>query len=381
MLRRLGLNLLYLVPREVGGTEIAARRLVAALAQQQPELEIVVFCGREAGAELPDPAWPASVRIVTLPVEARRKPLRLAAELALLPAAARHHRVDLLHSYGTTAPLHGPPRVTTVHDLIYHHWPQAFPAPARAGLELVVPLAARRSRRVQVSSQATRDDVVRTLAIPAGRIDVVPLGRGMAEVGEPTAEAQLRERLDLGEATVVLSVAAALPHKNLDGLLTAFAALDVEPAPVLVLTGHAGRISGPLAARAQALGIADRVRFTGWIDAADVEGLYRLATAFAYPSLEEGFGMPVLEAMHRGLPVVCADATSLPEVAGDAALLVDGRDPAALAAALRRVCTEPELRADLVHRGRAQAARFDWSRTAQAALDSYERALADDRRA
>ena len=265
------------------------------------------------------------------------------------------------------------PRVTTVHDLIYHHYPGAFPAPARLGLELVVPLGARRSHRVQVSSHATKDEVVAELKLPSSKVDVVPLGLGMRDVPDPTPEAELRQRLDLGSAPVLLSIAAALPHKNLERLLHAFA--EQDPDTLLVLTGHAGRVTDDLKALATQLGIADRVRFTGWIEDADVEGLYRLATAFAYPSLHEGFGLPVLEAMHRGVPVVCSDATSLPEVAGDAALLVDARDTHALATALHRVLTDPALRTDLAARGPTRAAQFGWDRTARAALDSYAQAL------
>lgn len=373
-MRRLGVNLLYLLPQQVGGTETFARRLIAALAAERPELEIVCFCGREAGAVLPDPSWPGSVRVETLPVDSANKPARLATELLRLPRAAARTGVDLLHSFGTTTPFHSRmPRVTTVHDIIYHHYPGAFPAPARLGLKLVVPPGARRSHRVQVSSHATKDEVVEVLRLRPETIDVVPLGLGMRDVPDPTPEAELRERHALGAAPVLLSIAAALPHKNLERLLHAFAQQD--PGTLLVLTGHAGRVTDTLKALAGTLGIADRVRFTGWLTDQEVEGLYRLATAFAYPSLHEGFGLPVLEAMHRGVPVVCANATSLPEVAGDAARLVDGRDTQALAAALRDVLTDPELRADLAARGPARAAQFGWDRTARAALDSYALAL------
>ena len=218
MLRRLGVNLLYLVPRQVGGTEIYARRLVAALARRLPE--VVVFCGNEAAAAFPDPEWPANVRVVRAPIDAAIKPLRLAAELTWLPAAADHHGVELLHSLGTTAPLHGRAvRVTTVHDLIYEHFPGAFPPAARRGLQLVVPAAARRSARVQVSSEFTKGDVVEHFGLDPEKIDVVPLGLGMRDVPEPTPEAELRERLELGQRPVLLSVNAALPHKNLERLI------------------------------------------------------------------------------------------------------------------------------------------------------------------
>ncbi len=368
MLRRLGVNLLYLVPRQVGGTEIYARRLVAELARELPE--VVVFCGAEAAAELPDPSWPANVRVVRAPVRAAIKPLRLLFELLWLPLAARRARVELVHSLGTTAPLWGPIRVTTVHDLIYEHFPGAFPAAARLGLQLVVPAGARRSRRVQVSSSYTKGDVVEHFGLDPGKVDVVPLGLGMRDVPDPAPEADLRARLELGTVPVLLTVNAALPHKNLERLLRALALVD---GPALALVGHAGRDTERLRALAGELGIAGRVRLTGWLSDEDLEGLYRLAAGFVYPSLHEGFGMPVLEAMRRGTPVACADATSLPEVVGDAALLFDPLSVEAIAAAMRELLAG---RPELVAKGRERAASFGWERTARAAIESYRRALA-----
>jgi glycosyltransferase involved in cell wall biosynthesis len=370
VLRRLGVNLLYLVPREVGGTEIYARRLVGALARERPDLEIVCFTGAEAAAELPDPEWPASVHVARIPVRARIKPLRIAAELSLLPVAARRHGIEVLHSLGTTAPLSGRfVRVTTVHDLIYDHFPGAFPAPARLGLKLLVPAGARRSERVQVSSGATRDEVVERFRLPPGKVDVVHLGLGMRDVTDPTPEGELRARLDLDGRRVLLSVNAALPHKNLERLVRATRELEA----VLVLVGHAGRTSDALRALAVELGVD--MRLTGWLSDQDLEGLYRLADAFVYPSLYEGFGMPVLEAMRRGVPVAAADATSLPEVVGDAALLFDPTSVDAIATAAATLLDDRERAAELVRRGRERAAGFGWDRTARAALESYERAL------
>ena len=374
MLRKLGVNLLYLVPRQVGGTEIYARRLVAALARRLTETELVVFCGSEAAAVLPDPEWPGNVRVVRAPVRAASKPLRLATELAWLPAAADHHGVELLHSLGTTAPLHGRAvRVTTVHDLIYEHFPGAFPAAARLGLKLVVPAGARRSRRVQVSSSFTKADVVEHFGLAPETVDVVPLGLGMRDVPSPTPADELRARLGLGDRPVLLTVNAALPHKNLERLLRALAQV---PEPVLALVGHAGRESERLRALAGELGIAERVRMTGWLGDEDLEGLYRLAAGFVYPSLHEGFGMPVLEAMRRGTPVACADATSLPEVVGDAALLFDPYSVEAIAEAAGTLLRGGSRTEELVARGRERAAGFGWERTAEAAIASYTRALA-----
>ena len=378
MLTHVGLNLLYLVPGKVGGTEIYARRLIDALAHAHPETRFTAFCGQEAAPVLRAAGWPANVRVQELPVRCAVKPLRIAAELALLPAFATRAHVDVLHSMGTTTPVHGTPRrVVTVHDLIYDLYPGSFPWPARYALKAIVPVGARRAARVQADSQAGKDEIVARLRVPAERVDVVHLGFGMNQIERFTDAERLRSDWQLGERAVLLSVAAALPHKNLDRLLRAFAALE-RGDPILVFVGHAGRDMDRLRELADELGVAARVRFTGWISDEDLEGMYRLASAFVYPSMHEGFGMPVLEAMARGVPVACADATSLPEVAGDAAAMFDPRSVEDMVGAVRSLLDDPELAADLASKGRARVARFGWERTAEAAWQSYGRALAVD---
>jgi glycosyltransferase involved in cell wall biosynthesis len=375
--RHVGLNLLYLGPGAVGGSEIYARELVGALGRARPDVRFTAFCGREAAPSLRQAGWPANVTVHELPVTCANKPLRIAADNTLLPLAARRAGCELLHSLGTTAPLAaGMPSVVTILDLIYEAYPDTFPRAALLGLRALVGPAARRATRVITISEAVKRDVVQRLRVPADRVDAVLLGRGMRDEPVVTPEAELRERLGLGGDRVILCVSAALVHKNLPRLLEAFAVLgDAAADTRLVLVGHAGRDLDALRARAAGLGVADRVVFTGWISAEDLEGLYALAACCAYPSLYEGFGMPVLEAMARGVPLACSDATSLPEVAGDAAVLFDPHDTAAVAAAIRRILDDPELAADLRARGRERAARFTWERCADGVLAVYSNTL------
>ena len=377
MIRRVGLNLLYLVPSEVGGTEIYARQLVHALGRARPDVEWVVFAGAEAAPSLAAEGWPDNVRVVRVPVRARVKPARVAYELSALPVAAARAGVDLLHSLGTTSPLAGPgPRVVTIHDLIFMRFEGDFPASSRIALETLVPLGARRATRVITPSEAAKRDVVEHCRVDRARVDVVPEGGGMRDA-EPAPEAELRERFDLGARPVILTIAPPLPHKNLDRLLDALRVLvDGGLDPVLALVGHQGREGEALRARIDALELSDHVRITGWVSDEELEGLYRLAACGAYPSLDEGFGLPVLEAMRRDLPLACSNATSLPEVAGDAAELFDPLDTESMAAALRRLLTDPARAAELVERGRRRAELFSWERAAEGTIASYERALA-----
>jgi glycosyltransferase involved in cell wall biosynthesis len=357
----------------VGGSEIYARRLVGALARARPDVRWIVWCGREAEPVLRSWGWPANVSIRVLArLKARVKPLRLLVELAVLPLAARRARVELLHSLGTTSPLWGAvPRVVTVLDLIYLHFPDTFPTAARLGLRAVVGPAARRCRRVLAISHAAKADLVEHLRLDPDRVDVVHLGLGTPPETAPTPPERLRERLGLPGGPVVLCVSAALAHKNLARLVEA---LPQVPEATLVIAGHRGRDAHALEALAADRGVAGRLRLTGWLSDADLEGLYALADCFAYPSLHEGFGLPILEAVRRQVPVACSDATALPEVAGDAAELFDPHDTVALGAAIRRILDDPEHAAALVARGAARVERFSWEACAAGVLRSYERA-------
>jgi glycosyltransferase involved in cell wall biosynthesis len=215
---------------------------------------------------------------------------------------------------------------------------------------------------------------VERLNVDPGKVDVVPLGLGSRR-GEPAPEAEVRGRHRLGDREVVLSVSAKLPHKNLARLLEAWALIPAERRPLLVVPGYPTPHEEELRARARDLGLDEDTRFLGWVSAADLEGLYALAACFAFPSLYEGFGLPVLEAMARGVPVACSDRASLREVAGSAALVFDPEDPRSIANAVTRLLDDPAEAERLRVAGRAQASRFTWEATARGVLETYRRAL------
>jgi len=371
----IALNLIFLVPGETGGMEIAARELIPALVAAAPQgMRFSAFVNREAsGAGVGD--LREQLPLVTVPVHARRRVQWVLGEQTLLPLMAARAKVDLVHSLASTAPLWGPfRRVVTVHDLIYARFPEAHAGLREKGMRVLVPAAARRSHRVITDSLSTRADLIDLLGLPAERIDVVPLGLGAVRRAEPLGEADVRERLRLSARRVVLSLSAKRPHKNLLALIGALARIPAAERPVLVLAGYPTEHEARLRERAQTLGVDDDVRFPGWLSDAEVEGLWAIADAFAFPSLYEGFGLPVLEAMARGVPVACSNASSLPEVAGDAALLFDAHDEAAIADALRRLLAEPTLAERLRAAGRVRVREFTWERTARATIDSYLRA-------
>jgi glycosyltransferase involved in cell wall biosynthesis len=366
---KVGLNLLHLVPGETGGAELYARRLIPALLDASPQLNLTAFVGREAAGSL---SAERRAEIVALPVRSRNRVSRVAAEQALLLPAVRRCRVDLLHNVFSTAPaLATVPQVTTVHDLIYKRFPETHAGVLSRGLSLLVALAVRRSERLIVPSKATMRDLISYFGVDPKRIDVTYEGPGLDEKAVSIGEQELRSRFQLGGAPVVLSVSAKRPHKNLARLFDAFAQVDAQPAPVLLVTGYPTPFEPELRRRA-----GERIRFAGWVSDEELAGLYDLSTCLAFPSLAEGFGLPVLEAMRRGLPVVCSNASSLPEVAGEAALYFDPMDTDAMTRALEQVLSDAELRERLATAGKAQAETFSWEATARATLQSYERALA-----
>ncbi len=297
-------------------------------------------------------------------------------EQLLLPRLAEKARVDLVHSLANTAPLRGRfVRVVTIHDLIHRFHPETHGRAKALVFGTLVRLAASRSHRIMADSQSTARDLERELKVPQRKVDVVPLAVDPAPQVEPEAEDVLRARHRLGDRPVVLTLSAKRPHKNLIRLLDALALIPLAERPVLLLPGYPTPFEQTLTAHAAATGITDDVRLLGWISTEEREGLYRIAGCFAFPSLYEGFGLPVLEAMSRGVPVACSDRGSLGEVAGGAAELFDPESPQSMASAIQRLLEDPAHADTLRAAGRVQAARYSWAATAEATLRSYRTAL------
>lgn len=368
-----GLNLLFLVSGQTGGMEVAARELIPPLVRAAGDsLRFTAFVSASAG----DGPWRDLLPAVTVPTPSRNRAWLTAAEQTFLPVLTRRHGISLLHSLANTGPLYGRcVRVITVYDLIYAHYPETTTWLLDKGVRVLVPAAARSADRVITLSEATRLDLIETLHLDAGRIDVVPPGIGTVRRVQPLAEADVRARFELGDRRVLLTLSAKRPHKNLARLIGALARVPPDRRPLLVLPGYPTWHEPELRRQADSLGMHGDVRFLGWVEDAEVEGLWETAAAFVFPSLYEGFGLPVLEAMARGVPVACSSAPSLREAAGDAALLFDPSDERAIAEAIVRLLSDESLRNDLRERGLLRAKQFSWERAAQLTLSSYRRAL------
>ena len=292
------------------------------------------------------------------------------------------HPPDLLFVPSHVLPLvHPPASVVTVHDLGYHYFPQAHTLSQNLYLRWSTRHNARSAQRVLADSDATRRDLIRLYGIPQAKVDVVYPGRdeSLAPVHDPLLRDAVQARYGC-RTPYILYLGTLHPRKNLVRLVQAFGQLRSRASETeypldqlqLVLAGQKGWLYQDIFSEVRRLGLEGHVIVTGYVADEDLPALLSGAEAFAFPSLYEGFGFPVLEAMACGVPVVCSSTSSLPEVAGDAALLVEPRQVEAIASTLFRLLTEPDLRRALVGRGFAQAERFSWRRCAQEAMAAFE---------
>ena len=300
--------------------------------------------------------------------------LRLAARRAApgpWDSAQVYHAPDVIF-----CPTRNVPVVTTVHDLSYVIYPRFHTRLNGAFLRRATPLAVRRADAVIAVSEATKRDLIAAYGVPEARIHVVHTGIAAPFI-DPPGEARIdetRRRLGL-TAPFILSVGTLEPRKNLHGIVAAYRALRaaLPDAPDLALVGGSGwrldegALFGPRDAA--------HIRRTGFVDDDDLAALYASCVAFLYPSLYEGWGLPIAEAMSLGAPVVTSNVSSLPEVAGDAALLVDPREPEQIAGALERLLTDSELAGRLRREGRARAQQFSTQAWARATMQVYRTAV------
>ena len=291
-----------------------------------------------------------------------------------LPVELVTGRLDLFYSPDFVLPptLPGTRTLLTVHDLSFLHYPDHFVPKLVRYLSGVVPRAVARADLVLADSEATRTDLIEMVGVDPKKVEVLYSGVAarFRPEPEPGERERLQERYGLDPARpYVLAVGTVQPRKNYVRLIRAFAALQSDEHQ-LVVAGGRGWLYQEVLTEAETIG--DRVRVLGFVDDADLPALFRGASLFAFPSLYEGFGLPVLEAMACGVPVVTSDVSSLPEVAGDAALLVDPADQSALTEGLRRGLEDDGLRRGMISRGVEQAARFTWERAARQLLTAFD---------
>ncbi len=297
-------------------------------------------------------------------------------EQAVLPLELRRQQAKLLHAPAFVGPLLSPcPQVITVHDLSFIHHPEFFRGGNRYYLQWMTRLTCRRATAVIAVSHFTAQEVTRWLSVPAERVHTIYHGVEPRFQPLPAVEVErFRQQKGL-PARFILYLGTLEPRKNLVALVRAFALFN-EPQAQLVLAGGKGWLYEDIFAEVERLGLQDRVHFPGYIPEEELALWYNAAWVFAYVSLYEGFGLPILEALACGLPVLAGNTTSLPEAAGNGALLVSPTDEVEIAAGLRRLWHEMPLREQLRHAGQEHAARFSWEQTGQDTAALYHQLIA-----
>lgn len=347
--------------------------LIAALPEADETLRYIVFTGQQGQP----PAHPR-VAVRRFPGRTQRPLRRILWEQAVQPVALARTRPALLHALAFVTPLIAPvPAVVTVYDLSFMHYPELLPPARRWYLRLFTRRSCQRARRVIAISGSTAQDLTATFGVPAARIDVAVPGVDDRFAPLPRAEVEaFRQRAGL-PARFLLFVGTLEPRKNLPVLLRAYATLPeaTRRAVPLVLGGGRGWMFDEIFRTIEAHDLHATVHLPGYLPAEDLPLWYNAADAFVYPSVFEGFGLPVVEAMACGTPVLVSDVSSLPEAAGDTGYRLPPDDVAAWADALAHVIDDATWRDAAGQRGRARAARFTWANTAAQTVASYRRAL------
>jgi glycosyltransferase involved in cell wall biosynthesis len=374
------------VSRHQSGVGHYTQRLIGGLAVIDARNRYTCVVVRD-GPDLPGPEWDGG--------RWRRWPTRVSFEnhvagdlwlLGYLPLRLRRLGVDVYHGPAVFLPLIklGYRTVVTIHDLVSFLFPETVPRKYALYMRLMTRLAVRSADRIIAVSGSTRDDLTRILRVPEEKVVVIheAVAPEFAAGGDPAVVTDVMRRYDL-RRPYCLFVGNLEPRKNLSRLIEAFGRLRARRAAAaaaggrplqLVLVGTRGWLYSSIFATVATQGAPPDIVFTGYVPARDLPALYAGAECFVFPSLYEGFGLPVLEAMAAGTPVVASRVGAIPEVAGDAALLVDARRPDELAAAIEAVVGDPALRERLASRGRARAKLFTWEAVARQTLAVYESA-------
>ena len=361
----IAVNLMWLRPGEVGGSESYIRRVLRSVAAARPDLDLCLI----GGVEALESVAPQNAKLVTPPVSNRARAARVAAERMWL-SRVMDRRASVLHHPGGTVPFTSEtPTVVTIHDLQPLTNPQHFSRSKRAYLDRAIPAAVAHADIITTPSDWVRADVIERLRVGEERVVTVSAYAEIVDTSLATSPSPQLKTI-LGRGPVVFYPAMTLGHKNHKFLFDAFEiARGIDPTLQLVCTGVMGKDHKEI--EEYAASVSPAIHMLGRVSGNDLEALFAGSEMLVFPSLYEGFGLPILEAQQAGLPVVSSSATSLPEVAGQGAILLDPTDLDGWATAMANRIGGSE-RAEMVSLGRANAARYSAEVTGAAQLGAYD---------
>jgi len=361
------------VPENVAGAGVYMLNLARALSRHDGPADFVLFAPEHALTRL----GIESPRVRQIPVRLPGRAARLVWEQTRLPRLLSDYEADILHSPHYTAPLMArQASVVTFPDMTFLLYPELHTPVKRVVFPFFMRQSAERASRLIAMSESTRRDMIRLLGVAPSKVTTIHLAasddflpRSPAEIGETC------RRYSVSPHQYLLYVGVFEPRKNIPNLITAFNEIAAGYSDItLALAGKPGWMYEEIYARVRDLGLEGRVRFLGYVPDADLPALYSGARTFVYPSVYEGFGLPILEAMRCGTPVITSESSSMSEVAGSAAVLINPNDPAELRNAMVRVIDDPSFARRLRESGLARAAMFGWDRCATDTIAVYRSA-------
>jgi len=369
----IGINALYLLPGRVGGAETYTRNLVKWLLAVDPTNTYSIFINEESAGVFDSLA--PRLTVVPCAFKASRRPVRILWEQCVLPFQVRSRKIDIVLSTGLTTPFAcSATSILVLYDLQHVNQPQNFSKLYLPFLKSIIYASAKSADAILTISNHVKNDVVKFYKVRPENIEVTYLGvdRDLFTADRLPLTPAMREKYRL-PSRYLLYAAASLPHKNHPRL---FAALKYAkqhiPDLKLVLIGARDKGEDTLANEIRRQGLENDVVLLGWIPFEDVPAIYQGCEAFVFPTLHEGFGLPIIEAMACGVPVICSRMEPLLEVAGDAALFVDSLDFESIGKGIVSLLNDPAARASLVEKGFKRASEFTWEATARKTLAFIE---------
>lgn len=371
---RIGINTLFLIPGQVGGTETYTRGLLSSLEEIDKENEYLIFCNKENFETFQ--LTSKNFRRILCPVKASFRPWRILWEQLIFPFQVWRNKIDILLSLGYVCPLFVPCKsIVVIFDLNWFFHPEEFSPLSRLAWKTLVSLSAKRADHIITSSNNSKKDISRILKIPKEKISVVYGGIDKSrfhEIKDEKIISKIKEKYGIGDR-FILTVSAAYKFKNLGKLIEAVNLLRQNiPGLQLLVVGLGGKGKPEIIKMIKKYNLGDNVVIAGWVPDEDLPVLYSAAEIYIHPSLYEGFGFPVLEAMVCGCPVVSSNAASLPELVDEAGIIVDARDESKIVQGTKRILENSSLAENLRKEGFKRCQSFSWLKSAREILKIYQ---------